>query len=233
MIMTAVSVLYSDGTEPHSLRARLLLLVAGLHCEVREVDRNALPPAVDSVPLLQLPSGRLLDDSFAIAQWAATHRPGLELWPRVRVRQQSIENLLRIIDGPFAAALGGYRQAMAQQRAGGAMPVAAGPDAVAWRFEAEIFLAQLEARLARMSYLVGDVETLADLAVLPFIHCFAAADRTWFDVAPYRQLRAWLVRYREHASWQQALRTIPRWRVGAQPTYLHLPEARPAIDAVR
>lgn len=229
--MTAVSILYSDGTDPHSLRARLLLLVAGLHCELREVDRAAPPPAVDAVPLLQLPSGKLLDDSFAIAQWAATHRPALELWPRVRVRQQSIENLVRIIDGPFAAALAGYRNAMARQRAGGAGPLAAGPDAVAWRFEAEIFLAQLEARLARMSHLVGDTETLADLAVLPFIHCFAAADRTWFDVAPYRQLRAWLLRYRDHAAWQQALRTVPRWQTGSQPVYLHLPGGQRYSDA--
>lgn len=229
--MTAVSVLYSDGTDPHSLRARLMLLVAGLHCELREVDHATLPAAVEAVPLLQLPSGKLLDDSFAIAQWAVTHRPALELWPRVRVRQQSIENLVRIIDGPFAAALTGYRTAMARQTTAGAGPLAAGPDAVAWRFEAEIFLAQLEARLARMSYLVGDTETLADLAVLPFIHCFAAADRTWFDVAPYRQLRAWLVRYRDHAGWQQALRTVPRWQAGAQPIYLHLPGGQRYNDA--
>jgi glutathione S-transferase len=228
--MTAVSVLYSDGAEPHSLRARLALLVAGLHCELREVDGAALPPAVEGVPLLQLPSGKLLDDSFAIAQWAATHRPALALWPRVRVRQQSIENLVRIIDGPFAAALAGYRHAMMQQRGSRDAPLAAGPDAVGWRFEAEIFLAQLEARLARMPYLVGDSETLADLAVLPFIHCFAAADRTWFDVAPYRQLRAWLLRYRDHAGWQQALRAVPRWKAGAQPVYLHLPDGQRAVD---
>lgn len=226
--MTAVSVLYSDGSEPHSLRARLLLLAAGLHCELREVDRSDLPPAVDGVPLLQLPSGKLLDDSFAIAQWAVTHRPALALWPQVRVRQQSIENLVRIIDGPFAAALAGYRSSRSGQRTA---PLAAGPDAVAWRFEAEIFLAQLEARLARMPYLVGDTETLADLAVLPFIHCFAAADRTWFDVSPYRQLRAWLVRYRDHAVWQQALRAVPRWRPGAQPVYLHLADDRRQVDA--
>ena len=223
--MTAVSVLYSDGSEPHSLRARLLLLVAGLHCELREVDRAALPPAVDTVPLLQLPSGKLLDDSFAIAQWAATHRPALELWPRTRVRQQSIENLVRIVDGPFAAALAEYRAAENPRAA------AAGRGEPSWRFETDIVLAQLEARLARMPYLVGDAETLADLAVLPFVHCFAAVDRTWFDVSPYRQLRAWLARYREHPAWQRALRPASRWRAGAQPVYLHLSDDRPAAGA--
>ncbi|HSB97386.1 MAG TPA: glutathione S-transferase C-terminal domain-containing protein [Spongiibacteraceae bacterium] len=213
--MTAVSVLYGNNVDPHSQRARLALTTAGVHCELREVDAAALPPAVARLPLLQLPNGKLIDDSFAIAHWACARRPELDLWPDIRVRQQSIENLVRIIDGPFAAALNGYR------RATGARPqLIEGRDAQGWRFEAEIFLAQLEARLARMSYLVGDHETLADIAVLPFIQQFADLDRTWFDVSPYRQLRAWLMRYRDNANWQQASRPVTRWQAGAQPIYL-------------
>ncbi len=221
--MTAVSVLYSNNIDPHSLRARLALLTAGIHCEVREVDPAALPLAVAKLPLLQLPNGKLIDDSFAIAQWASARRPQLELWPSVRVRQQSIENLVRIIDGPFAAALDCYRRAAAAN----GRSVVDGRDAQAWRFEAEIFLAQLEARLARMTYLVGDRETLADVAVLPFIQRFADVDKTWFDVSPYRQLRAWLLRYRDNPYWQQALRPVARWRIDA-PVYLALADGRRA-----
>jgi glutathione S-transferase len=225
--MTAVSVLYGDSADPHSLRARFALLTAGIHCELREADPLALPPAVDTLPLLQLPSGKLLDHSFAIAQWACTHRPQLELWPRVRVRQQSIENLVRIVDGQFSAALQGYRQARGVRRS--ALAPVGGRDASAWRAEAEMTLAQLEARLARVPYLVGDRESLADLAVLPFIHLFAEADRTWFDVAPYRQLRAWLARYRDNPLWQQTLRSVPRWRPGVQPVYLQISGAQRAV----
>jgi glutathione S-transferase len=221
--MTAVSVLYSNNVDPHSLRARLALLAAGIHCELREIDLAALPPAVTKLPLLQLPNGKLIDDSFAIALWACARRQQLELWPSVRVRQQSIENLVRIIDGPFATALDGYRRAST-----GKQNLIDGRDALAWRFEAEIFLAQLEARLARMLYLVGDSETLADIAVLPFIHQFAEVDKTWFDISPYRQLRTWLGRYRDHPQWQQALRPVPRWRSDAQPIYLELTGARRA-----
>jgi glutathione S-transferase len=213
--MTAVSVLYSNHADPHSLRARLALLTAGIHCELREIDAATLPPAVPVLPLLQLPNGKLIDDSFAIAQWACARRSQFELWPSIRVRQQSIENLVRIIDGPFAAALDGYRRAVAVRG-----HLIEGRDAQGWRFDAEIFLAQLEARLARMAYLVGDRETLVDIAVLPFIHQFADLDRTWFDVSPYRQVRAWLLRYRDNANWQQTLRPIARWRADAQPIYL-------------
>ncbi len=194
------------------MRARLALLTARIHCELRNVDPAHLPTAVDSVPLLQLPNGKLLDDSFAIMQWANARRPELALWPAIRVRQQSIENLVRIIDGPFAEAVQHYADV-----AGGA-----GAQVLRARGDAEIVLAQLEARLARSGHLVGDQQTLADMAVLPFIHRFAEIDRTWFDVSPYRQLRAWLQQYNNHAAWQQTLRRSPLWRASAQPVYLQI-----------
>lgn len=216
--MTAVCVLYSNTSCPRSARARLALLYAKIHCELREVDPAHPPTGVTAVPLLQLPNGKLIDDSLEIMQWAISRRPELKLWPEIRVRQQSIENLVRIVDGPFAEACAAYWQALrGGQRS-----------RYDRRADAEIVLAQLEARLARMEYLVGDVETLADLAILPFIHQFAEADRTWFDVAPYRQLRAWLARYRDNPLWQLALRQLPLWRPDAEPVYLDASATRRA-----
>lgn len=219
--MTAVCVLYSSFSDPHSMRARFSLLLAGIHCELREVDPANLPTAVTRVPLLQLPSGKLIDDSLAIAQWASARRPQLGLWPTVRVRQQSIENLISIIDGPFASACAVYAKAAS----------VASADLAKRRADAEIFLAQLEARLARKPFLVGDDETLADVAVLPFIHWFAEIDRDWFESSPYRQLRAWLNSYRESPQWQQALRCCPRWRPDALPLFLDSNSTRIASSA--
>jgi len=210
--VTAVCVLYSSFSCPHSMRARLALLMANIHCELRDVDSLNLPTAVDKVPLLQLPSGKLIDDSFAIAQWSSARKPQLDLWPSVRVRQQSIENLVRIIDGPFYAAIQLYAEAIIRRD----------PQIKSRRTDAEIVLAQLEARLARKEYLVGDEETLADIAALPFIHAFAEIDRIWFETSAYRHLQGWLLRYRESAAWQQTLRTVPRWRAGAQAVYLEV-----------
>lgn len=216
--MTAVCVLYSNFSDPHSMRARFALSIAGIHCELREVDPANPPIAVTRVPLLQLPSGKLIDDSFAIAQWASARKPQLGLWPAVRVRQQSIENLVNIIDGPFASACYLYAQSAAARQ----------PAVISRRRDAEIFLAQLEARLARKPFLVGDEETLADIAVLPFIHWFAEIDRTWFDISPYRQLRAWLASYRENPEWQQTLRCSPRWRPDAVPVFIDATGSRAA-----
>lgn len=221
--VTAVSVLYSSYFCPHSMRARLALLTARIHCELRNVDPAHLPTAVDRVPLLQLPNGKLIDDSFAIMQWAIARRSELALWPVIRVRQQSIENLVRIIDGPFADALQHYAEA---QRSGS-------PQVLRARGDAEIVLAQLEARLARSGHLVGDQETLADLAALPFMHQFAETDRTWFDISPYRQLRAWLLQYRDNPAWQQTLRRSAPWRADGQPVFLQIQSDTPDADSQR
>lgn len=206
----AIPVLYSCAPEPHSLRARLALLCAGLRSELREIDPDSPPVPLPAVPLLQLPSGKLLDNSAAILRWAMERRPELGLWPDSRVRQQSIDNLILANDGPFAQALSNYREAAR-------LLVRSPRD---FRTEAEIFLAQLEARLARTGHLVGDSESLADIAILPFIHDFAEIDRDWFDSSPYLALRGWLNRYRNNPLWQQALQHVPRWYPGAEPRYL-------------
>jgi len=208
--MTAMSILYSRSDCPHCARARLALLRCEVPCELRELAPSVLPAGVQAVPSLWLADGARLEDSLAILHWAAARRPELQLWPDIRVRQQSIENLVRIIDGPFAQASASYQR----------MPQPGRADRRDYRAEAEIFLAQLEARLARMPYLVGDRETLADLAILPFIQCFADVDRTWFDISPYRRLRAWLAGYRDDPQWRRAQWQAPLWQQDAPPTSL-------------
>lgn len=209
-----VPVLYSSSHCAHSLRARLALLYARLRVEIREIDPDNQLPAVTSLPLLQLP-GRLIDNSADIMRWAISRRPELALWPESRVRQQSIDNLIDAIDGPFQSA--SLRYLNAALRINGSRLQLLETN---YRAEAEIFLAQLEARIARMGFLVGSEETLADIAVLPFVHIFAEVDRNWFDGSPYLALRQWLERYRHQALWQQCLEPIPLWQPGNEPFYL-------------
>lgn len=179
-------------------------------------------PAVTTLPLLQLP-GRLIENSLDITHWAVSRRPELGLWPESRVRQQSIENLIATTDGPFANASERY------QHASGLSP----RNRQQCRNEAEIFLAQLEARVARMGYLVGAEETLADIAILPFIHIFAEVDRDWFDSSPYLALRIWLERYRNRALWLQCLEPIPLWKPGNEPFYLVATDIEAGIPTLR
>jgi glutathione S-transferase len=216
-----VPVLYSSSHDAHSLRARLAFLYARLRCEVREIDPACPLPTVPHLPLLQLP-GRLIDDSMEIVRWAIARRPGLTLWPDSRVRQQSIDNLIATVDGPFFEATQAYAKAAA-------LP---GRNRDHARMQAEIFLAQLEARIARMGFLVGDEETLADIAVLPFVYCFAEVDRDWFERSPYLALRQWLDRYQYNPTWMQCLEPIPLWHPGDEPYYLLAPDLENGIPTL-
>ena len=60
------------------------------------------------------------------------------------------------------------------------------------RADGEVFLQKLENLLEQNSYLFGDMPSLADIAIFPFIRQFAAVDSVWFENATYPKLRAWL-----------------------------------------
>jgi len=72
----ALPILYSFRRCPYAMRARMALHYAGIQCEMREVSLNDKPAAMleispkGTVPVLQLPEGRVLDESLDIMRWA-------------------------------------------------------------------------------------------------------------------------------------------------------------------
>ncbi len=68
--------LYSFRRCPYAMRARMALYQAGVQCEIVEVELKAKPAAMlalspkGSVPVLQLLSGEVLDESLDIMHWA-------------------------------------------------------------------------------------------------------------------------------------------------------------------
>ena len=69
-------VLYSFRRCPYAIRARIALRKAGVTVELREVVLRDKPAALlrasskATVPVLQLPDGRVIDESLAIMEWA-------------------------------------------------------------------------------------------------------------------------------------------------------------------
>ena len=74
--MTDLPVLYSFRRCPYAMRARLAIVVSGLHVELREVVlKNKLSELLAAspkatVPVLVLPSGEVIDESLNVMQWA-------------------------------------------------------------------------------------------------------------------------------------------------------------------
>ena len=69
-------VLYSFRRCPYAMRARIALQVSATPYELREVQLRDKPPAMltaspkGSVPVLMLPDGQVIDESWDIMQWA-------------------------------------------------------------------------------------------------------------------------------------------------------------------
>lgn len=184
---SGLPILYSFRRCPYAIRARLAIKVSGVRVALREVVLRDKPAALlqasskATVPVLQLPDGRVLEQSLDIMRWALEqHDP--QGWLRLQ-EQEEVLALIDLNDGPFKQALDRYKYA----------PRHPERPASAWRDEAvELMLAPLNARLADRPFLLRDTPSLADIAIAPFVRQFAAVEPGWFESAPFESLRAWL-----------------------------------------
>jgi glutathione S-transferase len=180
-------VLYSFRRCPYAIRARLALWQAGVVVALREVVLRDKPAAMleispkGTVPVLQLPDGRVLEESLDIMHWALQQNdPGGWLRTGDSAEQGA---LIARNDTNFKPLLDRYKYAERFPE----------KSAVAWRHAAiAAHLAELEVRLTKHAFLLGDTASLADAALFPFVRQFAAVDAAWFEKAPLPALRRWL-----------------------------------------
>lgn len=210
------SILYTERNSPDSIRAMLGISYCDIHCEIREIDLNN-PPDVfrmismrSSLPLLVLSSGAVLEHSLDLLFWAVSTQDPCGLWPENTIRRQSIRNLIETHDGTFAVNLRNYPIAP---------ELAHKKDAA--RLEAEVFLAQLEARLAHKQRLVGENTSLADAAIFPFVYKLSIIDRSWFNTSPYRNVRRWIKLFLEDPHFMRCIEPRPFWHYQAPPLYIN------------
>ncbi len=203
------TILYSFRRCPYAIRARLAIKVAGVRVALREVVLRDKPAALlalspkATVPVLQLPDGRVLEQSLDIMRWAlGTNDPQRWLRPQ---EQEETHALIALNDGPFKQALDRYKYASRHPER----------PPHAWRDDAvDLMLAPLNARLADRPFLLRDTPSLADMAIVPFVRQFAAVDAGWFDSAPLQPLQAWMTRIVSSALFDAAMSKFTAWRPG-------------------
>lgn len=182
--MKSLPILYSFRRCPYAIRARLAMAISGVAVETIEVDLKAKPERMlllspkGTVPVLELPDGKVMDESLDIMLWALRLNDASGLLERL---DDSLV-LIQRNDGEFKQALDHYKY----------------PDRYPefsqehYREQGEIFLCDLNDRLQQHQYLLGDKASLADLALMPFVRQFAQVDRAWFAASGYSNLRDWL-----------------------------------------
>ena len=202
-------VLYSFRRCPYAMRARMALLVAGATVELREVLLSDKPAEMISespkatVPVMVLPDYAVIDESADIMRWALGRSDPAD-WLR-----GDDQALIDRIDGPFKAHLDRYKY-----------PDRYPDDALAHRSAGLALLVDLNTRLAPTGWLCGEVQTMADAAVMPFVRQFAAVDQAWFDAEDIPAVQSWLTRQINSDLFRQTMLQQAPWQAGDPPVLL-------------
>lgn len=180
--------LYSFRRCPYAMRARMALRYSAVELNIVEVSLKAKPPEMlalsskGTVPVLQV-DGKVIDESLEIMHWAlAQHDP--DNWRLLGdlEGQALTAALIEENDQVFKLYLNRYKYPERHPE----YPLEH------YRAEGEVFLRRLEALLETRAFLAAAHQSLADVAVMPFVRQFAHVDREWFAAAPYPRLQRWL-----------------------------------------
>jgi UPF0176 protein len=178
--------LYSFRRCPYAIRARMALRYAGQPHELVEVALRDKPAALlaiapaTTVPVLQLPDGRVLLHSLDIMLWAL-HQHDPDDW--LGRHGAAGADWVRRNDEVFKPLLDRYKY---PQRHTGQPQAAHRSDAVA------ALMAPLDQALQGQAWLAGERRGLADVALLPFVRQFAQVDLVWLQAQALPALQAWL-----------------------------------------
>jgi len=203
--------LYSFRRCPYAIRARMALVYAGIRVELREVklgnkplDFTRLSPKA-TVPVLRTADGILLDESLDIMHWA------LSISDPERWHSNDAESarLIKHNDEVFKPLLDAYKYADRHPQL----------SRLKHRKLAEQFLGLIEARLEKHSWLVGERQTISDVAIMPFIRQFAGVEPKWFENCEYERVRNWLDGQINSVLFQQVMQKFAFWQSGDAAVY--------------
>jgi glutathione S-transferase len=209
-------VLYSFRRCPYAMRARLALYASGIAVELREVKLSDKPASMlavspkGSVPVLVLPDGHVIDESWDIMLWALHQRDPFGWLGKDDAHVGPATSLIVANDTSFKGDLDRYKYPERY------------PDHPQLHFRtlAERFTQALEDRLLETAYLLGDSPSIADAGIFPFIRQFAGVDQDWFAQAPYPSLRRWLKNLSGSGLFEAVMEKYPPWQPGSIPVIM-------------
>ena len=223
----ALPILYSLRNCPYAMRARIAIFKSHQVVALRDVVLTNKPAAMilaspkGTVPILVLdeinPSAddksaggqsNVIDESLDVMLWALNEsdphdllhcRKNADVEPNnVLVEMMA---LITNFDVEFKARLEAYKCAKRYHET----------NISECREACEQYIKMLESRLTQHDYLFSARESLADIALLPFIRQFARIERQWYLQAPYPQLKKWLNRYLQSPMFTKVMAKHPLW----------------------
>jgi glutathione S-transferase len=198
------------------MRARIAIFKAQLQVQVREVNLNNKPAemitasAKGTVPILilseELAAASVIEESVEVMLWALTANDPDNLLHKHD--PNTLPNMLKMItkfDDEFKTCLNAYKCAKRYRE----------NNITECRKACEGYIQELENRLAKTKasqpFIMSAQESLADIALLPFIRQFAKVERQWYQQSPYPKVRQWLNQYLQSAMFTKVMAKHDVW----------------------
>jgi glutathione S-transferase len=214
----SLPILYSFRRCPYAIRARLALAYAGISYELREVSLKNKPQAMldispkGTTPVMQIGTNygdscqdlRILEESLDIMNWAVQHHDP-QRW------QDLSDHALTLTQQLISANDHQFKQALDRYKYPNQFPERSQEF---YRHQAEEFLQILELQLAEsemQNFLIRDRQTLADVAIFPFVRQFAYVNIDWFQASPYPYLQKWLQWHETSHLFELVMQKFPVW----------------------
>lgn len=216
--MKKLPILYSLRNCPYAMRARMAIFKSNQLVLLRDLVLSNKPEEMmeaspkGTVPVLVLSNGSVVEESLDVMLWALHESDPRDLLHSLDHKQQqenSLSEMLKLInefDNEFKAYLEQYKCAKRYQE----------DNIEECRAACQHYLHQLEKRLSKHAFLMSDKESLADIALLPFIRQFARVERQWYLQSPYPKVRLWLNSYLQSAMFSKVMAKHPLWLVSQQ-----------------
>jgi len=207
---STLPILYSLRNCPFAMRARIAIFKAQQTVLLRDLVLTDKPLAMlqaspkGTVPVIVLANGTVIEESLDIMLWALQETDPSDLLHANHLDKSSISDMHCVIkdfDHGFKRCLEQYKCAKRYQE----------PSLIEFRQACEVYIQQLELRLAQQRFLISNQESLADIALLPYIRQFARIERQWYLESPYPYVRRWLNHYLQSPMFTKVMAKYPLW----------------------
>jgi glutathione S-transferase len=204
----SLPVLYSLRNCPYAMRARIAIFKAKQTVILRDIVLSNKPKEMimaspkATVPVVVLPNGTVIEESFDVMLWAFAESDPDDLLHSENTQLLTVMlDLITTFDQDFKACLEQYKCAKRYRE----------NNISECRAVCEQFIQTLETRLTDHVFLMSDKESIADIALLPFIRQFARVERQWYLQSPYPKVRQWLNNYLQSPMFTKVMAKYPLW----------------------
>jgi glutathione S-transferase len=216
-------ILYSLRNCPYAMRARIAIYKSKLAVELRDLVLTDKPAEMlaaspkGTVPTLVIAPSTVIDESVDVMLWALAQSDPANLLREEEHRCELINYetkqptkfnhilaLIYLFDSEFKPCLEAYKCAKRYHE----------DNLLACREACEVFIQNLEQRLTAHSYLIDNKESMADIALLPFIRQFAKVERQWYLQSNYPEVKRWLNQYLQSPMFNKVMKKYPLWSSG-------------------